>query len=172
MRQITAEEFNRHCGMGMITLTPNTKFTPIPPSAPKPTLPVGVSVLLTNTRGELLLGRRKNNTASGLLSTPGGRVEPGEHLFECAAREFLEETGASISTAHLRFVDFKEHFRYGGHYIMFYVHATYHIGEIVNVEPNKCEGWNFVDTLSVLPSDCTEPPDVLLRLRLKLYLNH
>ncbi len=43
-------------------------------SAEKPKYAVGVSVLLT--RGsQLLLGKRKNVSAAGLYSTPGGRIE-------------------------------------------------------------------------------------------------
>jgi NADH pyrophosphatase NudC (nudix superfamily) len=60
----------------------------------KPRYAVGVSVLLISG-GQLLLGRRKNNKAAGMLSTPGGRLEPNESIMECAHREFHEETGAT-----------------------------------------------------------------------------
>src|SRR5579863_6258018 len=53
----------------------------------KPRHAVGVSVLLAEN-GRLLLGRRKGNTAAGMLSTPGGRLELEEQPLYCAVREF------------------------------------------------------------------------------------
>jgi 8-oxo-dGTP diphosphatase len=128
----------------------------------KPTLPVGVSVLLTDNAGRLLLGRRKNNTGAGLLSTPGGRLEQHENMFECAAREFAEETGAQINE--LTLIGVKEHFRFNDHYIMLYVHAKQYSGTISNPEPDKCEGWEFKSLLDIRPEETTEPTDILARL--------
>ncbi len=60
----------------------------------KPTLPVGVSVLLVNRDRRVALGERAENiSAGGLLSTPGGRIEENERLQGTAARELEEETG-------------------------------------------------------------------------------
>jgi len=126
----------------------------------KPRHAVGVSVLLTEN-GKLLLGKRKNNTAAGLLSTPGGRLELEETVEECAAREFFEETGAHIWPGDIDIVAAKKLIRYGDHYVMFYVHVTGRVGEIVNREPDKCEGWAFTSMLDFRPEECTEPTDVL-----------
>lgn len=128
----------------------------------KSTLAVGVSVLLVQ-KGKLLLGKRKNVTAEGLFSTPGGRIEQNENMFSCAEREFKEETGAVISSP-LEVIGFKELFRFNMHYIMFYLKATAYEGEIVNNEPDKCEGWKFY-SLRSLPGSCTEPQDILELLR-------
>ena len=43
---------------------------------------------------------------------------------------------------------------------MFYAHATDYEGEIVNTQPDKCEGWEWID-LNRLPGNCTEPPKVI-----------
>ena len=120
----------------------------------KPKYAVGVSVLLTRGN-QLLLGKRKNISAAGLYSTPGGRIEPDEDMARCAIREFHEETGAVLGG--FTFIDYCEHTRFGHHYFMFYAHATDYEGEIVNTQPDKCEGWEWID-LNRLPGNCTEPP--------------
>ncbi len=128
--------------------------------AKKPMYKVGVSVLLTNEHGQLLLARRKNNSGAGLLSTPGGRVEYNEDILGAARREFEEETGAKLITEP-RFIGWRKHNRFDSHYIMFYVHATSHTGEITNCIPDKSEDWKFYDLLQLDWQQCTEPEDIL-----------
>lgn len=133
----------------------------------KTTFAVGVSVLLT-TGTQVLMGVRKNNTAAGMLSTPGGRLEyDDESVIHCAAREFTEECGAVLDQPQMEVIGFKKLHRWGKHYIMFYVHAKSYTGEIVNTEPSKCEGWVW-HHLSHLPTNCTEPTDILQILSTKL----
>lgn len=121
------------------------------------TLPVGVSVLLTEGN-RVLLGRRKNCKAAGLMSTPGGRIERDETITDCARREFQEETGAVLGEISL--VAFREYFRFGMHYFMVYVHARSCSGMITTREPEKCECWQFV-RFDEIGDDCTEPKDIL-----------
>ena len=56
---------------------------------------VGVGVLILRD-GKVLLGRRKGSHGAGCWSAPGGHLEFGETLEDCAAREVLEETGLKI----------------------------------------------------------------------------
>lgn len=137
--------------------------TPVVSEQAKPTLPVGVSVLVVQG-GKVLMGRRKNNTAEGLWSTPGGRVEENEDIYGCAIRETKEETGLELSRENLTFLDFREHFRYGKHYIMFYMKASGFDGEPVNTEPDKCESWEWVTTSEMPESATTEPKEILAML--------
>lgn len=135
----------------------------------KPKHAVGVSVLLTNQRGHVLLGKRKTGTtAGGLLSTPGGRLELEESVIEGAVREFHEETGARIFPDELTIIDARKHKRFGDQYVMFYVHAGRHEGEIRNTEPDKHDEWAFTSMLDFRPEECTEPTDVLAKLAARI----
>ncbi|MFE1416800.1 bifunctional class I SAM-dependent methyltransferase/NUDIX hydrolase [Streptomyces sp. NPDC085524] len=57
---------------------------------PKPAAMAGVAVVLTNDRGQVLLGW---NPSLGVWELPAGRVEPGEAFEATAVRELEEETG-------------------------------------------------------------------------------
>jgi 8-oxo-dGTP diphosphatase len=140
--------------------------TAVPKSDKKPRHAVGVSVLLVEN-GRLLLGRRKGNTAAGMLSTPGGRLELEEQPLYCAVREFYEETGARIHSDNLKVIDVKKLSRFNDHYIMFYVLASEHEGTIQNTEPDKCEGWHWHTGYELTGrADITEPVDILQTLPL------
>jgi len=47
--------------------------------------------------GRILLIRKKRGLGSGKITGPGGRIEPGETISQCAKRELQEEVGM---TAH------------------------------------------------------------------------
>jgi 8-oxo-dGTP diphosphatase len=132
----------------------------------KPRHAVGVSVLLVEN-GRLLLGRRKGNTAAGMLSTPGGRLELEEQPIYCAVREFYEETGARIYSDDLKVINVKKLSRFNDHYIMFYALVKRHDGIIQNMEPDKCEGWQWYTGYELTGrADITEPVDILQALPL------
>jgi ADP-ribose pyrophosphatase YjhB (NUDIX family) len=57
---------------------------------------VGVAVLVTDSLGRLLLGRRGKEPNYGMWVIPGGGVERGESWCETAQRELLEETGLEV----------------------------------------------------------------------------
>lgn len=52
--------------------------------------------LIFNERKELLVTRRKNNPAKGMLDLPGGFAEPGETIEQSLARELTEELNLEI----------------------------------------------------------------------------
>jgi len=54
---------------------------------------VGVAAILKNSKGEILMVKRKNPPAKGLWGFPGGGIEFGETIKEAAKREVKEETG-------------------------------------------------------------------------------
>jgi ADP-ribose pyrophosphatase YjhB (NUDIX family) len=63
------------------------------PDTSPPTPAIGVGGLVFNAQGQILLVARKNPPRAGEWHIPGGKLEPGESLTECCAREIFEETG-------------------------------------------------------------------------------
>ncbi|WP_310487400.1 8-oxo-dGTP diphosphatase MutT [Chamaesiphon sp. VAR_69_metabat_338] len=63
---------------------------------------IGIAVIWDRS-GQILIDRRKNSgTMGGLWEFPGGKIEPGETVAECIAREIQEELAIEISVgAHL-----------------------------------------------------------------------
>ncbi len=130
----------------------------------KPLHPVGVSILLVNRYGSIALGERTAHLSAGaLLSTPGGRIEVNERIEQAAARELEEETGVRLAPSAFRTLGFKEHFRFGGHYFMVYVTASYD-GPLENREPERCLGWQWWKIADIPADRTTEPADILALL--------
>lgn len=64
-------------------------------SAPRETQtgPIVAVAAAAIEQGRVLVVRRTKPPNANRLALPGGRVEPGESLFEAAVRELREETG-------------------------------------------------------------------------------
>lgn len=121
---------------------------------------IGVAVLVWKG-DELLLGKRAHTAAEGYWQFPGGHLEIGETVTECAQREVLEETGLQIINAkHAAFTD--AIFRMAGHeYITLYVAANHQVGEPRVMEPDKCDCWQWF-SFDALPEPLFEPIKLLL----------
>lgn len=98
-----------------------------------PVAPV-VGVLALVPRGDrVLLARRANPPDEGLWGFPGGRLELGETLADCAARELMEETGVTAEFG--RALDVFEMIRrdesglVGAHYVLVAMAGRYVAGE-------------------------------------------
>jgi len=101
---------------------------------------VGVGVCVTKN-GMVLLGKRRNAHGSGSWCFPGGHLEFGESIDQCARREVYEETGLEIKD--LRHGPFTNDIfeREGQHYVTLFVIADYAAGTLEVKEPHKCERW-------------------------------
>ena len=64
------------------------------PQLPRPT--IGVSAIVFDETGRVLLIQRGQPPAQGFWHAPGGKLEPGESLLEGCCREVREETGLDI----------------------------------------------------------------------------
>lgn len=106
---------------------------------------IGVGVLVID-KGRVLLGKRKGSHGAGTWSAPGGHLEFGESIEDCARREVREETGLEITD--IRFGPFTNNIFTAEqkHYVTIFVLASPAAGELKNIEPDKCEGWEWFES--------------------------
>lgn len=104
---------------------------------------IGTCALLLNSDNRVLLGKRKNSYKSGYYGLPGGRVEVGESLESAIRREILEETGIEVD--HCKYVGVVRETQDGYDFIHF-VYVAYNVSAQPKLmEPEKCEGWDWVE---------------------------
>ncbi len=122
---------------------------------------VGVGVLVWKADC-LLLGKRINPDGEGIWQFPGGHLEAGETVTQCAVREVCEETGIEISDMiQAGFTD--ELFSTAGRqYVTLYVSAAYVSGEPRVLEPEKCHCWQWFH-YDELPAPLFRPITNLLK---------
>ncbi len=104
---------------------------------------VGLGVIVFK-EGKVLLGKRKNAAGDGLFATPGGHLEYMESFEDCVKRETMEEAGIEIEN--VRFLAVKNIKNYAPkHYVDVHLMADWKSGEPQNLEPERCEGWDWYD---------------------------
>ncbi len=108
---------------------------------------VGVSVLVFKNN-KVLLGKRKGSHGEGEYASPGGHLEFGESIEDCARRECLEEAGIKIKN--IKFLRLANLRKYGKHYADIGLTAEWDSGDVKVMEPEKMEKWNWYD-LNDLP---------------------
>jgi len=112
-------------------------------------LPKIAVVVLVRRNGQVLLGKRKNSHSEGTWAPPGGHLEMWETINEAAHREVAEETGLKIANLTTGPTS-EDMFRAEGkHYVSHYIVADYASGEAEVLEPDKCEGWEWVSWDSI-----------------------
>jgi 8-oxo-dGTP pyrophosphatase MutT (NUDIX family) len=117
---------------------------------------VDLHLILRDPHGRVLLGQRRNTGWSdGLLGLPSGHLEDGESATAGVAREAEEEIGVLIKTGDLRLAHMMHHRTESGRVSLFF-EASHWSGEIVNVEPDRCTSWAFLDP-AALSGDAVVP---------------
>ena len=128
---------------------------------------VGLAVLAFN-KNRILLGKRKKKNldgspgvGDGCWQTPGGHLEFGESFEACSVRELREETdllGVDPLVVQVTNNVFPEQQR---HYVTVWMGLYIDNPEtLVNLEPDKCEVWQWFD-FDELPSPLFEASEVL-----------
>jgi len=131
---------------------------------------IGVGVLVWR-EGKLLLGKRINSDRSFCWQFPGGHLEQGESVTDCAQREVWEEVGVKVSQLrHLGFTDksFEVNQRC---YITLLVSCVHESGEAKTREPEKCDGWQWFD-YPLMPSPLFLPISQFMAQQNDLYALH
>ena len=95
--------------------------------------------------GKILMGRRIGSIGNGTWGLPGGKLDFGEEIFDCAKREVLEESGLKIKNLRLGPYT-NDYFKSEDlHYITLFVIADYASGTAKVMEPEKCLGWRWIE---------------------------
>jgi len=110
---------------------------------------IGVAVVVFRDN-QILLGERIGAHGANTWATPGGHLEVGESIEECAKREGLEETGLNLNS--FEKIGFTNDIfeAENKHYVTLFVIAHDSNGEVEVKEPNKCKQWKWFD-LNNLP---------------------
>jgi len=108
---------------------------------------VGVGVFILNEQNKFVMGVRKGSLGSGTLALPGGHLDFGESFEECARREVKEETDLDI--INVRFLTAVNSVleKDRKHYVTIFVVGglSKHSKQPALMEPDKCEGWFWVE---------------------------
>ena len=117
----------------------------------RPRLIVDVNLIVVDD-GKLLLAKRHNTGfADGLYSLPAGHLELGESVLSAAIREAKEELGISVPAGGINFAEVM-HNSYGLGRLSFFFEVRDWSGDVVNMEPHKCEHLRWFN-LTSLPQD-------------------
>ncbi len=116
---------------------------------------VGVAVIIEQDGGVLLL-KRKGAHGEGTWAPPGGHLEFGESLEECAMRETLEETGIVVSDVQFVAITNDVFASEQKHYVTVWVEGTHTSGQATVAYPDKVEAvawvpWNALPETLFIP---------------------
>ncbi|RDA91539.1 hypothetical protein CP533_4353 [Ophiocordyceps camponoti-saundersi (nom. inval.)] len=105
----------------------------------------GVSAIIANSKGKLLVGRRLASHGAGSWQLPGGHLEENEGLLACTAREVAEETGLQVQPTRVVDTTYDLFSDKGKHYITWNVLCDLKDADArpENMEPEKCSGWEW-----------------------------
>ncbi len=102
----------------------------------------GVGVIILRD-SKVLRGERAGAHGAGTWALPGGHLEFGETVADCARREVLEETGLAIHDIVPAPYTSDVFVAEGRHYVTLFVTARAN-GDPVALEPDKCLGWHWL----------------------------
>ena len=129
---------------------------------------VGLGIIIINKDREILIGKRKGSHAQK-YSIPGGHLDIGETFEQGAIREIKEETNLDIFEPKVISItnNLETYREEGKHYISIILFATKFTGELKNMEPEKCEGWEWIN-----PHELPNPHFDASKLAIDCYLKN
>lgn len=105
---------------------------------------VGVATIVRNSNNQFLLGHRIGTLGKNTWGLPGGKLDFGEELKDCAIRELEEETNLIVNSNDLMLVGVSNAiFDENTHYITVIYETRKYSGILNVVEPEKCEEWRW-----------------------------
>lgn len=109
---------------------------------------IGVGVFVFKN-GKFLMGQRRGAHGADTWSVPGGHLEFGETVEDCARREVLEETGLVVGEPKIITVTNDIFLDEDKHYITLWVASCWQSGIEQITEPDKYinMGWYDFDSL-------------------------
>lgn len=97
-------------------------------------------VLLIRDDKILMMSRFNTGYGDGMYTLPGGHVEAGEKLADCAAREVKEEVALVVKPNDLSLCHTMRRSEPEGDRIDFFYETLMWTGAVLNNEPKKCDG--------------------------------
>lgn len=134
---------------------------------PKTKPKVGIGIIIVNSKGEILIGKRIGSHAQR-YSIPGGSLELGETFEAAAIREAKEEIGITLKNPKVIAVtnNLETYRQEGVHFISVILLAESFDGEPKILEPEKCAELLWCD-----PHSLPEPHFDASRLAVECYLD-
>lgn len=130
-----------------------------------PHFKVAVQTFVVNKAGQLLMGLRCDPENKGYWAVPGGHLDVGDTLEECALRELREETGIQAFQA-LQFSYVEQPINISN---MHYFHFGYLVNEfdesqpLINGEPEDIEKWEWFDLKNIPPKIASYQREVIIK---------
>lgn len=127
---------------------------------------VSIDLVLRNSRGEVLLGLRRNEPAAGFWFVPGGSIRKGERLDDAYERVAKDELGVKLSRRDARLLDVYEHLYdknftrmdgFGTHYVVLGYEARLDI-DALKLPPERDDQNSSFKWMSV--EELLDSPDV------------
>lgn len=113
---------------------------------------VGVGVILLRDN-KILLGKRNENPAKadsllhgeGTWTLPGGKLDFGENIEDCACREVLEETSIKINKDNIKIISVTNDIVKDAHFVTIGFLCEDFEGEEKVMEPDEITEWRWFD---------------------------